>query len=103
MGLASERAQANMDVLVEAVDRRVGLTAGLCALAIVLRVVVGLHSYSGRGDPPKFGDYEAQRHWMEITLNLPIADWYVSTKDNDLQYWGIDYPPLSAYQRYVVA
>lgn len=96
--MASERAQANMDVLVEAVDRRVGLTAGLCALAIVLRVAVGLHSYSGRGDPPKFGDYEAQRHWMEITLNLPIADWYVSTKDNDLQYWGIDYPPLSAYQ-----
>lgn len=44
-----------------------------------------------------YGDYEAQRHWMEVTLNLPAQDWYVNTTHNDLSYWGLDYPPLSAY------
>jgi len=44
-----------------------------------------------------YGDYEAQRHWMEITLWLPIKEWYLQTNDNDLQYWGLDYPPLTAY------
>ncbi|XP_066600567.1 probable dolichyl pyrophosphate Man9GlcNAc2 alpha-1,3-glucosyltransferase isoform X2 [Prorops nasuta] len=44
-----------------------------------------------------FGDYEAQRHWQEITLNLPIEKWYINTTDNNLMYWGLDYPPLTAY------
>jgi len=44
-----------------------------------------------------FGDFEAQRHWLEVTVNLPVSDWYRDTKDNDLQYWGLDYPPLTAY------
>lgn len=44
-----------------------------------------------------FGDYEAQRHWMEITINLPLREWYMNTTDNDLLYWGLDYPPLTAY------
>jgi alpha-1,3-glucosyltransferase len=22
-----------------------------------------------------FGDFEAQRHWMELTVNLPINQW----------------------------
>ena len=35
---------------------------------------------------------------MEVTLNLKIKDWYRNTSDNDLNYWGLDYPPLSAYQ-----
>ena len=30
----------------------------------------------GAGKPPMFGDYEAQRHWMEITYNLPASEWY---------------------------
>lgn len=34
---------------------------------------------------------------MEITLNLPARDWYRNTTENDLSYWGLDYPPLSAY------
>lgn len=34
---------------------------------------------------------------MEITLNLPAKDWYMHTSDNNLTYWGLDYPPLSAY------
>ncbi|KAH3698799.1 dolichyl pyrophosphate Man9GlcNAc2 alpha-1,3-glucosyltransferase [Pelomyxa schiedti] len=43
------------------------------------------------------GDYEAQRHWMEITTALPLHLWYVNGTDNDLMYWGLDYPPLTAY------
>ncbi|XP_011035057.1 PREDICTED: probable dolichyl pyrophosphate Man9GlcNAc2 alpha-1,3-glucosyltransferase isoform X2 [Populus euphratica] len=68
--------------------------------SLLLRVSVSLHSYSGAGTPPKFGDFEAQRHWMEITTNLPIKDWYFNTTNNDLSYWGLDYPPLTAYQSY---
>lgn len=40
-----------------------------------------------------YGDYEAQRHWMEITTHLPLSMWY----SYDLPYWGLDYPPLTAY------
>lgn len=40
-----------------------------------------------------FGDYEAQRHWLEITHHLPITQWYF----HDLHYWGLDYPPLTAF------
>ncbi|OWK04638.1 ALG6 [Cervus elaphus hippelaphus] len=32
-----------------------------------------------------FGDYEAQRHWQEITFNLPIKQWYFNSSDNNLQ------------------
>lgn len=32
----------------------------------------------GMGKGPLFGDLEAQRHWMEITIHLPIYDWYIS-------------------------
>ncbi|XP_076378951.1 dolichyl pyrophosphate Man9GlcNAc2 alpha-1,3-glucosyltransferase-like [Megalopta genalis] len=49
-----------------------------------------------------FGDYEAQRHWQEITFNLPIEKWYMNTTDNDLQYWGLDYPPLTAYHSFLM-
>lgn len=31
----------------------------------------------GAGKPPMFGDYEAQRHWQEVTLNLPVGEWSV--------------------------
>ena len=48
-----------------------------------------------------YGDFEAQRHWLEITIALPIGDWYRHTASNDLQYWGLDYPPLTAYVSYV--
>ena len=66
--------------------------------AVFLRVAVSLHPYSGEGRPPMFGDYEAQRHWMEITLHTPLGEWYRQTPSNDLGYWGLDYPPLTAYQ-----
>jgi alpha-1,3-glucosyltransferase len=73
------------------------LELALCLAAILLRACVALHGYSGEASPPMFGDYEAQRHWMEVTVNLPPSSWYVDGPDNDLQYWGLDYPPLSAY------
>lgn len=70
-------------------------------IAVLLRVSTSLHSYSGQATPPMYGDYEAQRHWMEITTNIPLKDWYFNTKDNNLDYWGLDYPPLTAYHMYL--
>eukprot|EP00850_Spirogloea_muscicola_P017087 SM000143S00752 [mRNA] locus=s143:321475:323960:+ [translate_table: standard] len=35
---------------------------------------------------------------MEITVHTPAAQWYAPTAANELEYWGLDYPPLSAYQ-----
>lgn len=65
--------------------------------SVFLKWATGLFDYSGKGKPPMYGDYEAQRHWMEVTLNLPIKEWYFQTDKNDLEYWGLDYPPLTAY------
>ena len=49
-----------------------------------------------------YGDYEAQRHWMEITTALPLNKWYVGDdRVNDISYWGLDYPPLTAYVSYM--
>ncbi|KAI4389311.1 hypothetical protein MLD38_001548 [Melastoma candidum] len=73
----------------------------VAVFAILVRAAVALHSYSGAGTPPKYGDFEAQRHWMEITVNLPPGEWYRNSSRNDLSYWGLDYPPLTAYQSYV--
>ncbi len=72
-------------------------TLAVIGIALAVRGMVGLHGYSGEGSPPMFGDYEAQRHWMEVTVNLPPSAWYVQGPDNDLLYWGLDYPPLSAH------
>lgn len=44
------------------------------------------------------GDFEAQRHWMEITAHLPISQWYFY----NLQWWGLDYPPLTAYHSWIL-
>ncbi|PON93762.1 Glycosyl transferase, ALG6/ALG [Trema orientale] len=80
-----------------------GIGAAFISIAVfgfLVRLAVSVHPYSGAGTPPKYGDFEAQRHWMEITLHLPIKDWYTNTSSNDLSYWGLDYPPLTAYQSY---
>ena len=69
--------------------------------ALIVRWSVSLHSYSGENTPPMYGDYEAQRHWMELTVNLPLNEWYLNTSKNDLMYWGLDYPPLTAYHSYL--
>jgi alpha-1,3-glucosyltransferase len=74
----------------------------LLLLAIGVRLGTALGPYSGYEKPPMYGDYEAQRHWMELTLNLPTTDWYRNTTLNDLNYWGLDYPPLTAYHSYLM-
>ncbi|OII72139.1 glucosyltransferase [Cryptosporidium ubiquitum] len=66
-------------------------------IGILLRMLIGFSEYSGQLDPPKFGDFEAQRHWIEITTNLPVNMWYVDNQHNNLSYWPLDYPPLTAY------
>eukprot|EP00418_Pyrodinium_bahamense_P048171 CAMPEP_0179174466 /NCGR_PEP_ID=MMETSP0796-20121207/86137_1 /TAXON_ID=73915 /ORGANISM="Pyrodinium bahamense, Strain pbaha01" /LENGTH=504 /DNA_ID=CAMNT_0020877763 /DNA_START=203 /DNA_END=1718 /DNA_ORIENTATION=- len=65
--------------------------------SLVLRCTIAVFPYSGEGRPPMHGDFEAQRHWMEITTALPVLQWYENSIDNDLLYWGLDYPPLTAY------
>jgi alpha-1,3-glucosyltransferase len=89
------------------------------AFVYVVRIMIGYQPHSGQDNyhggssiirdtvngavptttnsAPYGGDYEAQRHWMEITLHLPISQWYYY----DVQYWGLDYPPLTAYHSYV--
>lgn len=72
------------------------------ASLLFLRALVGLHPHSGQnnhhGSREAYGgDYEAQRHWMELTLHLPVGEWYWY----DLDYWGLDYPPFTAYVSYL--
>ena len=88
------------------------LNVAVFAFALLLRALVGFHPHSGQDDyqggaaaaaaggaapavpATKYGgDYEAQRHWMELTYHLPLSEWY----RHDLDYWGLDYPPLTAY------
>lgn len=52
----------------------------------------------GMAAPPMHGDFEAQRHWMEITKHLPVREWYW----HELEWWGLDYPPLTAYHSWVL-
>lgn len=52
----------------------------------------------GKGHPPLYGDMEAQRHWLSLTNHLPLKRWYY----HDLSYWGLDYPPLTAYHSYLL-
>ena len=80
-----------------------GTTSQWILLPLILMIVglfrwcVGLWGYSGFQKPPMHGDFEAQRHWMEITINLPVSMWYFY----DLPYWGLDYPPLTAYHSWL--
>jgi alpha-1,3-glucosyltransferase len=61
-------------------------------LFVLVAWSVAIHPYSGEHAPPMFGDFEAQRHWLEVTFHLPRQQWY----RYDLPYWGLDYPPLTA-------
>jgi alpha-1,3-glucosyltransferase len=64
----------------------------------LFRWTTGLWSYSGYQSPPMHGDFEAQRHWMEITKHLPVSQWYFY----ELEWWGLDYPPLTAYHSWLL-
>ncbi|ORY32289.1 ALG6, ALG8 glycosyltransferase family-domain-containing protein [Naematelia encephala] len=68
------------------------LGLGLVGVGVV-KSAIGSGGFSGKDTPPMYGDFEAQRHWMEITINRPIEDWYTWRPD----WWLLDYPPLSAY------
>ncbi len=35
---------------------------------------------------------------MELTNHLPMSQWYF----HDLEWWGLDYPPLTAYHSWLV-
>ncbi|PKI83907.1 dolichyl-P-Glc:Man9GlcNAc2-PP-dolichol alpha-1,3-glucosyltransferase [Malassezia vespertilionis] len=61
--------------------------------SLLVRCMVALGGFSGRGTSPMHGDFEAQRHWIEMTLHVPTVQWY----RYDLPYWGLDYPPLTAW------
>ncbi|PLB52620.1 ALG6, ALG8 glycosyltransferase [Aspergillus steynii IBT 23096] len=75
------------------------LVLPLILMAVGLfRWAVSLWGYSGFKIPPMHGDFEAQRHWMELTIHLPMSKWYTY----DLQYWGLDYPPLTAYHSWLL-
>ena len=83
-------------------NSRKNLVQAILAFAILLRTLVGFHSHSGQdnfeGSKVAYGgDFEAQRHWMELTWHLPVGEWYWY----DLEYWGLDYPPLTAYVSYI--
>ena len=70
--------------------------------SLLLRILLFPHGHSGQDQPPMHGDYEAQRHWQEVTVNLPLASWYANGTDNDLLYWGLDYPPITAYHAWTL-
>jgi alpha-1,3-glucosyltransferase len=67
------------------------------SLSLLVRYGISTFSYSGKNTPPLYGDYEAHRHWMEVTSHVPVSQWYFYRTD----YWGLDYPPLAAYMSYV--
>jgi alpha-1,3-glucosyltransferase len=92
--MSSKTSPPNNALLGNIIQQDTHLIVLVCFL---VRWFVSLWGYSGRATPKMYGDYEAQRHWMEITTNLPIGNWYRQTPDNNLLYWGLDYPPLTAY------
>lgn len=81
-----------------------GVVSQWITIPVILMVVglfrwtTGLWGYSGFNSPPMHGDFEAQRHWMEITKHLPVSQWYFY----DLGWWGLDYPPLTAYHSWLL-
>ncbi|XP_028404504.1 dolichyl pyrophosphate Man9GlcNAc2 alpha-1,3-glucosyltransferase-like [Dendronephthya gigantea] len=98
--MADKKTKNRDEILINEKDSRFFLFV-VILLSVFVRCCVSLNPYSGAGKAPMFGDYEAQRHWMEITVNLPVEEWYVNSSLNDLQYWGLDYPPLTAYHSWL--
>lgn len=70
----------------------------LLVAGFFLRIFAACLGHSGQGKPPMYGDFEAQRHWMEITTRLPVSQWYF----HDPEWWRLDYPPLTAYHSWVL-
>lgn len=53
-------------------------------------IIFFLIFFLGAGKPPMYGDYEAQRHWQEVTYNLPIRQWYVVLPCHSSGYQGVN-------------
>lgn len=70
-------------------------------VSLLLRYGTGTAGYSGRGNPPDYGDFEVHRHWMELAVNLPVHEWYQES-EREYAYKGIDYPPFCVYLHYVM-
>ncbi|TKA79042.1 hypothetical protein B0A49_04506 [Cryomyces minteri] len=77
----------------------------------LFRWATGFWGYSGLGKPPMHGDFEAQRHWMEITAHLPVSQCWVLAKIGSFvnPLWfalhtsrGLDDPSLKVYMRATV-
>lgn len=75
----------------------------ILVIAVLVRACIGLSPYSGENTPPKYGDFECHRMWMEITSNMPVHTWYTDSKYMNTTYWPMDYPPLCAYTHYAMA
>jgi hypothetical protein len=69
-GSSSSTAQqedGHLDALYAFMQPRKGLTLlATVSFLVLVRYLVSLHPHSGEGKPPMYGDYEAQRHWMEV-------------------------------------
>ena len=37
---------------------------------------------------------------MELTTNLAPSSWYADSEVNEIGYWSLDYPPLTAIHEY---
>ena len=64
---------------------------------------MGLSPYSGENMPPRFGDFECHRFWMEVMNTDPATTWYTDGHHMNTTYWPIDYPPLCAYSHWLMS
>ncbi|OXB66643.1 hypothetical protein ASZ78_013902, partial [Callipepla squamata] len=80
-------------------------------LALIVRWTVSLSSYSGNScsryvKQPLEGELQSLWEELENARACPLAvriDEYFNTSDNNLLYWGLDYPPLTAYHSFLCA
>ena len=76
--------------------------SGVLLFAVLIRVLVSTpYPTAARASPRCSGTTRRRGTGWEVTLNTPLSQWYVHTKVNDLQYWGLDYPPLTAFQSWI--
>ena len=75
-------------------------------MELALRLLTFNAPHSGYNDPPRFGDFQAHRHWMFLTNTLPIHQWYLHNNSHTYNnistpQWVLDYPPVTAYAHFL--